>query len=256
MPTLTIAVLTLNEAEQIQACLQSAAFADQVLVVDSGSTDDTVALARALGAHVEIHADWQGFAEQRNRLLAHTRGDWVLFLDADEVITPELAQDIQAAVARDAAVVYDVTWLQVAFGQPLTGMRRGEGLPRLFPVRELQGFDGVVHEGARLRSPLPHQTLPHPLLHHSRRTIHQSLQKLAQYSQLGAVKRHAQGKRGGLWRGLGSGVASFVRLYVFHRGFLCGKAGFLHSLLVALESFFRYVALDVDREHLQRPVKR
>jgi hypothetical protein len=256
MPTLTIAILTLNEAEQIEACIRSAAFADQVLVVDAGSSDDTVALARALGAELEIYADWQGFAKQRNRLLAHARGDWVLFLDADEVITPELALDIQAAVARDVAVVYDVTWLQVAFGQPLTAMRRGEGLPRLFPMRALLGFDGVVHEGARLRETLPHQTLAHPLLHHSRRTIHQSLQKLAQYSQLGAVKRHAQGKRGGVWRGVGSGVASFIRLYVVHRGFLCGKAGFLHSLLVALESFFRYVALDVDRAHLQRPVKR
>lgn len=256
MPTLTIAILTLNEAEQIEACIRSAAFADQVLVVDAGSRDDTVALAQALGAEVHTHADWQGFAEQRNRLLAHTRGDWVLFLDADEVIPPELAQDIQAAVAQDVAMVYDVTWLQVAFGQPLTGMRRGEGLPRLFPMRALLGFEGVVHEGARLREALPHQTLPHPLLHHSRRTIHQSLLKLAQYSQLGAVKRHAQGKHGGVWRGLGSGVASFVRLYVFHRGFLCGKAGFLHAFLVALESFFRYVALDVDGEHLRQPVKR
>lgn len=256
MPTLTIAILTLNEAEQIEACIRSAAFADQVLVVDSGSSDDTVVRAQGLGAEVHLHADWQGFAEQRNRLLAHTRGDWVLFLDADEVIPPELAQDIQAAVAQDVSVVYDVTWLQVAFGRPLTAMRRGEGLPRLFPMRALLGFEGVVHEGARLREALPHQTLAHPLLHHSRRTIHQSLQKLAQYSQLGAVKRHAQGKRGGVWRGVGSGVASFVRLYVFHRGFLCGKAGFLHAFLVALESFFRYVALDVDGEHLQQPVKR
>ena len=97
-PTLTVAVLTHNEAHRIEACLKSAAFADQVLVVDSGSTDDTVALARGLGAEVHSYPDWQGFAVQRNRLLAHSRGDYVFFLDADEVMTPAFAQELQAIV--------------------------------------------------------------------------------------------------------------------------------------------------------------
>ena len=257
MPKLTIAVLTLNEAEQIEACLNSARFADQLLVVDSGSTDQTVALARALGAEVHVHADWQGFAVQRNRLMAHTTGDWVLFLDADEVIPPELARDIQTAVSRDETCVYEVAWLQMAFGQPLTHMRSGDGLPRLFPMRQLLRFEGVVHEGATLRDPqTPHRPLPTRLHHHSRRTVHQSLLKLAQYAQLGALKRAGVGARGGIWRGFASGLASFVRLYVFHRGFLCGRAGFLHCFLVALESFFRYAALAVDQDHLDRPAAR
>lgn len=256
-PTLTIAVLTHNECEQIEACLRSATFADQLLVIDSGSTDDTTALARGMGAEVHVYADWQGFAVQRNRQIAHTRCDWVLFLDADEVIPPELAEEIRSVVARNESRVYDVTWLQMAFGRPLTHMRRGEGLPRLFPMRELIGFEGVVHEGAQLRHPdTPHATLEHRLEHFSRRTIHQSLLKLAQYAQLGAVKRAAAGKRGGVLRGLGSGLASFVRLYVFHRGFLCGTAGFLHCFLVALESFFRYAALEVDGDHLKKAVLR
>lgn len=257
MPTLTIAVMTLNEASQIEACLRSAAFADQLLVVDSGSTDDTVALARQLGAEVHTHANWQGFAEQRNRLMSHTRSDWVLFLDADEVIPPELATEIAAAVQRDEDTVYDITWLQLAFGQPLTHMRSGPGLPRLFPMRQLLGFDGVVHEGPRLRNPgTPRATLRHRLWHYSRRSVHQSLVKLAQYAQLGAVKRHGLGKTGGVRRGLASGVASFVRLYFFHRGFLCGRAGFLHCLFIALESFFRYTALAVDQDDLQHPASR
>jgi hypothetical protein len=124
-------------------------------------------------------------------------------------------------------------------------------------MRELVRFEGVVHEGAQLRHPeTPHTTLEHRLQHFSRRTIHQSLLKLAQYAQLGAVKRAAAGKRGGVLRGLASGFASFVRLYVFHRGFLCGSAGFLHCFLVALESFFRYAALGVDGEHLKKAVLR
>lgn len=257
MPSLTIAVMTLNEAEQIEACLRSARFADQLLVLDSGSTDDTVRLARAQGAEVHVSPDWQGFAVQRNRLIELSRGDWIFFLDADEVVPPALADEIQAMVAQDQDRVGEVAWLQMAFGQPLTHMRSGDGLPRLFPRRELIRFEGVVHEGAVLHHPdTPHQPLHHRLEHHSRRTIHQSLLKLAQYAQLGAVKRAAAGKRGGVGRGMASGLASFVRLYVFHRGFLCGRAGFLHCFLVALESFFRYAALAVDRDHLKRPARR
>jgi len=86
-PTLTIAVLTKNEAHRIEACLASAAFADQVLVVDSGSTDNTLALCRQSGADVFEYPDWQGFAVQRNRLIAHARCDYIFFLDADELIT-------------------------------------------------------------------------------------------------------------------------------------------------------------------------
>lgn len=257
MPTLTVAVLTLNEAEQIEACLRSASFADQLLVIDSGSTDATVALARNLGAEVHAYPDWQGFAVQRNRQIAHTRSDWVLFLDADEVIPPGLADEIRQAVALNDTRVYDVAWLQMAFGRPLTHMRSGVGLPRLFPMRELIRFEGVVHEGPELRNPgTPHSTFKHKLAHYSRRTVHQSLLKLAQYAQLGAAKRAAAGKRGGVLRGLASGLASFVRLYVFHRGFLCGSAGFLHCFLVALESFFRYAALAVDGDALNKAASR
>ena len=103
-PTLTVAVLTLNEAHRIEACLQSAAFADQLLVVDSGSTDDTVAIAQRLGAEVHSYPDWKGFAVQRNRLLAHARGDYIFFLDADEVMTPAFAQELQATLQTLAAL--------------------------------------------------------------------------------------------------------------------------------------------------------
>jgi N-acetylglucosaminyl-diphospho-decaprenol L-rhamnosyltransferase len=256
-PTLTIAVLALNEEAQIEACLRSAAFADQLLVVDAGSTDKTVALAQSLGAEVHVHPDWQGFAVQRNRLLQHTTGDWVFFLDADEVIPPDLAADILAAIAPDHDAVFHVTWLHVAFGQPLTLMRRGKGIPRLFPVRQVVQFEGVVHEGAKLKDPsIPHNTLNTRLLHHSRRTIHQSLLKVAQYAQLGAIKRIDRGQKGGMWRGFASGFTSFFRYYIVQRGILCGRAGFLLSLVVALESFFRYAAMTVDRDNLNTPASR
>lgn len=257
MATLTIGILTLDEERRIAACLNSAAFADQVLVVDSGSRDRTVEIARALGAEVESYPDWQGFAEQRNRLLRHARGEWVFFLDADEIITPALAHEIQAAVQANQPAVWQVSWEQIAYGQSLARMRGGGGVPRLFVRRLLLGFDGLVHEGARLAQPdLPVQRFRHRMPHYSRETIHDSLLKLAQYVQLGAAKRAAAGKRGGLARGVASGVVNFIRMYVLHRGFLCGRAGFLHCLFVGLECFFRYVALDIDADTLKAPARR
>ena len=100
-PTLAVAVLTFNEAARIGACLQSAAWADQLIVVDSGSTDDTVERARAAGAEVLVHADWQGVAVQRNRQLAQVRCDYVFFLDADETMSPAFRQELSAVVRSD-----------------------------------------------------------------------------------------------------------------------------------------------------------
>lgn len=257
MAQLTIGILTMNEERRIATCIDSAAFADQVIVVDSGSSDATVDIAKAKGAEVYVYADWQGFAVQRNRILQHANGDWVFFLDADEVITPALAQEIRAIVDANQHGVWEVAWEQIAYGQSLGRMRSSGGIPRLFPRAQIIQFEGVVHEGAKLHDAnLPVQLLKNRLPHYSRETIYGSLQKLAQYVQLGAYKRLQAGKRGGVLRGMGSATANFIRLYFFHRGFLCGRAGFLHSFFVALECFFRYVALDVDKDYLKKMQKR
>ena len=254
---LTIGVLTLNEERRIASCLKSAAFAGEVIVVDSGSTDGTVEIARSLGASVYSYPEWQGFAIQRNRVLTHATGDYIFFLDADEEITPALQDEIEAAIASGEQAVWEVQWEQVAFGRPLTRMRNTGGIPRLFSRKTLLRFDGVVHEGAVLEPPgLPVHRFKSRMPHYSRESIHGSLLKLAQYSQLGAAKRLAAGKQGGIWRGVGSGVANFIRLYFFQRGFMCGAAGFLHCFFVGLECFFRYVALKYDRELLEKPARR
>ncbi|WP_313074157.1 glycosyltransferase family 2 protein [Melaminivora sp.] len=260
-PTLTVAVLTCNEARRIADCLRSADFADQLLVVDSGSEDDTVAIARGLGAEVHVHEDWQGFAVQRNRLLAHARGDYIFFLDADEVMTPAFGQELRAIVRAGQPGVWTIRWRMVAFGQELRFFRAQTRIERLFTRALVREFSGVVHEQAQLQ-PLPdgaqppRQHMRSRLLHYSRDTVHGSLQKLTQYVMLGAAKRRAAGQRGGVLRGLASGSSMFVRLYVLQLGFLCGGAGFLYCLFVALEGFFRYAALHYDRATLTERVSR
>ena len=256
-PTLCIGILAMNESRRIDACVASASFADQVLVIDSGSTDDTRDIAARAGAEVHLYDKWQGFAEQRNRLLAHVRTRYVFFLDADEVIPPELRDEILALIADDHPVRGAVLWNQVAYGRPLTAMKSTGGIERLFRRDTLLRFEGVVHEGAVLEpTSIPVVTMRNRLLHYSRETVYESLLKLAQYVQLGAAKRAAAGKTGGLLRGFGSALAIFIRLYLFRRGFLCGAEGFLFCFFIALECFFRYAALKYDRTLLQGTARR
>lgn len=256
-PTLCIAILTLNEARRIEQCIASARFADQIVVVDSGSSDDTVVLASAMGAEVHTYADWQGFGEQRNRLLKHCTADYIFFLDADEEIPPGLEAEILAVVHAGQPGVWEVLWNQVAYGRPLTHMKSTGGIPRLFQTSNLLRYEGVVHEGAVLRDPsVTVSQFKTRLFHYSRETVYGSIQKLAQYAQLGAVKRAEKGKTGGVLRGMASGFANFMQLYFFRRGFLCGPEGFLFCFFIALECFFRYAMIAYDRDALTSVVKR
>jgi len=248
-------------ALRIEACLRSVAFADQIVVVDSGSTDDTVALATGLGAQVHSYPDWQGFAVQRNRLLAHSTGDYVFFLDADEELTPQGQAEIQAIVRSGEQAVWSIRWRMVAFGHELRYFLAQSRIERLFPRTLIQEYVGVVHEQAVLRplangAELPRRLIHARVLHYSRTTVRGSLEKLTQYVMLGAAKRAEKGQRGGVLRGLASGLSMFVRLYLFRLGFLCGGAGFLYCLFVSLEGFFRYAALHYDRDSLTGRVVR
>lgn len=258
-PTLTVAVLTHNEAAGIEACLHSAsaAGADQLLVIDSGSSDATVLLARAAGAEVFEYADWQGFAVQRTRQLQHARGDYVFFLDADEVMSPAFAQELQAIVRSGSPAVWQIRWRMVAFGRELRFFRANTKVERLFRRDLITGWTGAVHEQAVLRdAAAPRRLMRTPLLHYARPTVRASLEKMTQYALLGAAKRAAAGQRGGVLRGLVSGAVMFVRMYVLRLGFLCGGAGFLYCAFIALEAFFRYAALHYDRDTLSESVGR
>jgi glycosyltransferase involved in cell wall biosynthesis len=246
-PSLCIGILTMNEERKITQCIKSAQFADQIVVVDSGSTDRTREITQEMGVPVHLYEDWQGFAVQRTRLLQHVRSDYIFFLDADEVIGDKLAEEILSAVASQQDAIWEVLWNQVAYGRALTWMKSTAGVPRLFKTASIEKFDGVVHEGAIMREGgRPVIQFRERLLHYSRETVHGSLLKLAQYVQHGAAKRSLLGKTGGVLRGFGSAFAIFLKLYVFRRGFLCGPEGFLFCFFIALECFFRYAALKYD----------
>ncbi len=257
-PKLTIGILTLNEEKRIANCINSAKFANQIVVVDSGSKDKTREIAASLGAEVHDYPDWQGFAVQRNRVLQHARGEYIFFLDADEEITPALQKEIEAVVAAGKDDIWEVQWNQVAFGRPLTLMKSTGGIARMFRTGSIREFSGLVHEKAEMHGGdvRPVRSFRARLLHYSRESISGSLGKLGQYVQLGAAKRARAGKKGGVLRGMASGLAIFIRLYIFRRGFLCGAEGFLFCFFIALECFFRYTAIKYDGALLERAAVR
>mgnify|MGYP002630924813 CR=1 FL=1 len=245
-PSLCIGILTMNEERRIKECIESASFGNSICVVDSGSSDETCHIAEQAGAKVYIYEDWKGFAIQRNRLLSHVDDDYIFFLDADEIITPELAIEIQDAIATGYEAAWIAGWTEISFGRNLNWMKSTGGR-RLFKTNSISRFQGEVHEEVIMKnSKVPVLKLKNKLLHYSRETVHGSLLKLAQYSHLGALKRSGKGKTGGVFRGIFSGVAIFIRLYFFRRGILCGAEGFLFCFFIALECFFRYAALKYD----------
>jgi glycosyltransferase involved in cell wall biosynthesis len=247
-PRLTISILARNEATNIERCVRSAAFADEIVVIDNGSQDNTVELALAGGAQVFVYPDWQGFAHQRNHQLRHAHGEYLLLLDADEEILPALREEILQVVASGNDTVLGLLTLEVAFGRVLKYAAPRKASFRFFKTKLLKGFEGLVHEKPVFTREITKRGFfKNKIKHFSRPTVRGSLNKLSQYAMLGASKRSGKQKAGGVIRGLLSGGAAFVQTYVFKRGFTGAGAGFLFCLFIALEAFFRYAALHYDR---------
>lgn len=253
--TLSVIVITRNEAHRLPTCLRSVAFADEIVVVDSGSSDGTPALARRLGARVIETADWPGFGPQKQRALDAATGAWVLSIDADEWVDAELAAAIQAVLAGTgpAAAVLQVDRLSAFCGQ---WMRAGswypDRLPRLFRRTAARFSDDLVHE--RLVFDLPaggardFPTLPGLLLHNSIASLHDGLEKMNRYTTGRAADLRRQGRRGGLGAALAHGVAAFLRSYLLRRGFLDGRLGFVLAMLDAQSSCARHLKLWLDAQ--------
>jgi len=243
-PLLSVILIARNEAARIEACLASVAFADEWIVVDSASTDDTAERARRLGAQVFDFADWPGFGAQKQRALDRATGRWVLSIDADERVTPELAAGIRKAIsAEEGPVAWELSRLSRFGGR---WIRHGDWYPdrvlRLFRRDRARFSPDRVHErvvvegGAigRLEGELLHDTMP---------TLDDALAKMNRYSSESAAQRAAAGQRGGLAAALVHAAWAFLRGYVVRRGFLDGAAGFALATYVAEGTYWRYLKI-------------
>jgi len=264
---LSVIVITHNEAQRLPTYLASVAFADELIVVDSGSTDGTQALARDLGARVIETTDWPGFGPQKQHALDAATGDWVLSLDADEWIDDTLAAAIRQVLADDASqpVAFRVDRLSAFCGQ---WMRAGSWYPdhlvRLFRRGSGRFSDDLVHERLLIdavndtldntQDNTPDNTpagtrwplLPGLLLHNSITSLHDGIEKMNRYTTVRALDLRARGRRGGAFVALTHGLWAFMRSYVLRRGFLDGRLGFVLALLDAQSSCTRHLKLWLD----------
>jgi glycosyltransferase involved in cell wall biosynthesis len=250
---LSLVVITRDAAAEIAECLASFPLAREVLVVDSGSRDDTVEIARSRGARVLAH-EWLGFGRQKQFAVASATHDWVLCLDADERVSPALSASIGALFANGAprAPAYALARRNRFLGRWLA---HGEGYPdwnvRLFDRRRARWTDDAVHEHVVADGPV--ERLAGDLLHASAESIDAYIDKQNRYTSLQARAMYARGEQAGLARIALSPLARFLRFYVLKRGALDGAAGFAHIAIGAFASFLKYVKLRALHERKELP---
>jgi len=238
---LTVAIIALNASSQIGPCLASVGFADEVLVVDSGSTDGTADVARRHGARVESK-EWLGFGRQKQHAVSIARNDWVLCLDVDERVTGEMARSVREALANRRYHAWRVARRNRFLGRWLG---HGEGYPdwtvRLFHRAHASWSNDEVHEAVLTTAEVGR--LEGDLLHDSAEDVATYMTKQNRYTTLHAEALFRQGVRASYWRLLASPLARFVKFYFLRLGFLDGGPGFAHIVIGCNNSFHKYLKL-------------
>ena len=240
---LSVVIITKNEEAVIARCLESVAWADEIVVVDSGSTDRTLDICRGLGAKVHVTPDWPGPGTQRNRAIDLSSGDWVLALDADEWVPPPLRDEIVSLMQSvPDAVAYRMPRLSSYCGRY---MRHGGWWPdpvsRLFKRGAARYGGGIVHDHLVVDGRLG--SLREHIMHEAFTDVDEVLGKLNSYSSWGALTLREQGRSGGIASALAHGLWTFVRTYVLHAGFLDGREGFMLAVSNAEGAYYKYIKL-------------
>jgi (heptosyl)LPS beta-1,4-glucosyltransferase len=241
---LSVVMIAKNEAALLPDCLQSVDWADEVIVLDSGSQDDTVAVATYLGAKVFVHTDWQGFGKQRQIAQGYASHDYVLMIDADERVSPELRQSIEQVLdAPDDNVVYSLGRRNLFLGR---FMRHSGWYPdrvnRLYANACYRYNDDLVHESLNTQGAKV-ITLTGDLLHLTCRDFFTFQRKQLHYAEQWAIQRHQAGKRCGYAAILTHTLGAFCKTWLFRAGFLDGKQGLLLAVVNAQYTFNKYAAL-------------
>lgn len=242
--TVSATVITMNEEDNIADCLKSARLvADEIIVLDSGSSDRTVEIARQYADIVEV-TDWPGFGIQKQRALDKASGDWVLSLDADERITPELAREINHNLSEPDADAYKLPWAVTLYGTRLDFGRSGRAPLRLFRREGVRFSDAMVHEKILIPEGRKTRTLRGRLTHYTHRDFGHALEKSAKYAWLGSREKFRKGKKTRtLIYPAFRGILTFIHVYFIRFGFLDGSVGFLVAMTYSQGSFNKYAGL-------------
>jgi glycosyltransferase involved in cell wall biosynthesis len=250
VPQLSVTIITKNEAHNLPDALASVAWADEILVVDSGSTDETVAVARRFTDRV-VSLDWRGYGEQKNHAASLAAHDWIMSLDADERVSEPLATEIQRLLSgAPGARGYRIPRLSHYLGRWIRGT---DWYPdyqlRLYDRRHARWVTRAVHESVEVDGPV--RTLSADLTHHPYRDIAHHLETIDRYTTLAAQQLDEDGRRAGLGQLLVHPALAFLRNYILRRGIVIGRAGLIVSILNSYYVFLKFAKL-WERQHAPR----
>ena len=253
MPKITAYIIAFNEAAKIEAAVNSVLWADEVLVADSNSTDNTVELAQALGARV-VQVPFHGFGDLRNRTLEHCTHEWIFSLDSDERCTAEARDEILALVSgepsHDAYLVPRRSYMMGRWIEG-SGWYPNYRQPQLFRKTAMRYTLDPVHEGYELLTGKPVGHLTQAIHQFPFRNVDEIIRKMNRYSTLGAAKLTR--KRASMASAFGHGLWAFIKHYIFKRGFKDGWAGFVIAFGNFEGTFYRYAKRYEETQNWQPP---
>lgn len=242
MSKLSVIIVTKNEAHNIEDCLKSISFADEIVVFDSSSTDNTVEICKRYTPKVTVTPDWPGDGPQKNRALAQVSNDWILCLDADERVTPALALEIQSTITQTPHAAFDIPYQSTYCGKAIRfGDWKGESHIRLFNRHLAKITPDIVHCHVQTKGSIG--KLRASIIHHPFHHLGALLHKMNDYSTQSAKTLLAKGKKASLMTAISHGLWSFFRGYLLKLGCLDGREGFLLAVSNAQGTYYRYLKL-------------
>jgi glycosyltransferase involved in cell wall biosynthesis len=245
MSTLSVIIICKNEQHNIRDCLASVAFADEIILMDSNSTDETTSIAKAFTDKIFITTDWPGYGPQKNRALQKATSGWVLSIDADERVSDALKKDILQTIHSNTSFgAFKILRLSSYCGRMIHhGDWKNDYVVRLFQRSSGQFTNDIVHERFALKKGTTLGKLKSPLLHYSFKSLDQVLNKVNEYSTAGAKHKYQQRQKSSIKRALCHALWSFIRGYFLRCGFLDGREGFLLAVSNAEGVFYRYAKM-------------
>jgi len=232
MNKLSIVIITKNEENFIADAIKSSLFADEIIVLDSGSTDNTCTIAKDLGARVEVQ-DWLGYGPQKNKAVSLAKNNWVFVLDSDERITPDLQQEVVSILERPVADGYYVARLNNFFGKYIKtcGLYPDYSI-RLFNRKKGEFSHVTVHESVQIQGKV--DKLKNHMLHLAFDSVEEFYDKQKKYAKLSQKKKN-------LIKAFISPIWTFVKIYFFKLGFVEGRHGFIIAKVYAQYTFWKYI---------------
>ncbi|KPU82215.1 glycosyltransferase [Psychromonas sp. PRT-SC03] len=246
-------IITKNEQNNLPHCLDSLGWVDEIIIVDSGSQDDTQEIALRYGAKFYSHPNWQGFGKQKQLAQNYASHTWILAIDADEVVSDKLQLSIQQQIIQtNVNSVFQITRKTWVFGRFLRHSGWVDKIVRVYPKKIANYNDALVHEKVIFNKDINIKKIKGDLLHYSYSNLTNYLIKSASYGKAWADGKQQRGKQSSIFQALIHGLGCFLKMYILKKGFLDGKQGFLIAVLSSHSAFIKYADLWIRENDIRK----